>query len=218
MTDKNERSTSRGREAFHSSGRGGLGNIRQASASRDRPTDGPDDFSITRGREAAPSPSRQVYSTGRGGAGNIRSPSRDPQPNTNSEYEAQVVKKHNESEAGAIHSSGRGGLGNISRSRSRDPTRLATSPVRHSTGRGGAGNMFAGEAPSNIAEEQERRGLRETEGVHSTGRGGFANLTSTPTPAVEHHKHTEGEYESSGRGGVGNIHMCVVLETSLLHP
>ncbi|KAG6847663.1 hypothetical protein H0H93_006666 [Arthromyces matolae] len=46
-----DRSRSRGREVF-SSGRGGAGNIRQASQSREaRPSDGPDDFSITRGRE-----------------------------------------------------------------------------------------------------------------------------------------------------------------------
>jgi len=65
-----ERSTSRGRDIFvrsshcspsisHSlsyyqlsSGRGGIGNIRPASKSRDeRPSSGPDDFSATRGRE-----------------------------------------------------------------------------------------------------------------------------------------------------------------------
>jgi len=66
-----ERSTSRGREVFvcsshlyfpsishslsdyqQSSGRGGIGNIRAASKSRDeRPSSGPDDFSATRGRE-----------------------------------------------------------------------------------------------------------------------------------------------------------------------
>lgn len=82
-----------------SSGRGGAGNIRPSSTSREyssaRPN-GPDDFSVTRGREPRPSvvagqvcrPSHQllscvhrsafqVVSTGRGGVGNIRSPSRD---------------------------------------------------------------------------------------------------------------------------------------------
>ena len=38
-----------------STGRGGVGTIRASSASRDgRPIDGPDDFSITRGREPLP--------------------------------------------------------------------------------------------------------------------------------------------------------------------
>jgi len=67
MADK-DRSASRGREALvvsvseylspsftdqpQSSGRGGFGNIRQTSLSRDaRPDSGPDDFSGTRGRE-----------------------------------------------------------------------------------------------------------------------------------------------------------------------
>jgi hypothetical protein len=70
MAEK-DRSLSRGRDAFvsasrhligvlltsptpiqQSTGRGGLGNIRQASLSRDaRPDSGPDDFSTTRGRE-----------------------------------------------------------------------------------------------------------------------------------------------------------------------
>ncbi|KAJ7087463.1 hypothetical protein C8R44DRAFT_893171 [Mycena epipterygia] len=48
-----ERSASRGSEALTSSGRGGLGNIGPPSTSRDRPLDGPDDFSSTRGREPA---------------------------------------------------------------------------------------------------------------------------------------------------------------------
>jgi hypothetical protein len=38
-----------------SSGRGGAGNIFEASQSDDQPIDGPDDFSVTRGREPIPS-------------------------------------------------------------------------------------------------------------------------------------------------------------------
>jgi hypothetical protein len=44
-------SINRGRE-IHSTGRGGIGNFRETSTSRDaRPKSGPDDFSPTRGRE-----------------------------------------------------------------------------------------------------------------------------------------------------------------------
>ena len=47
-----------------SSGRGGIGNIHQSSASRDRrPESGPDDFSVTRGREPISHPT-QVRSHG----------------------------------------------------------------------------------------------------------------------------------------------------------
>lgn len=81
MSALQERSQSRGREAF-STGRGGLGNIRPASTSASRTRTesgpGPDGFSDSRGREPIAASPTRVYSTGRGGAGNIRSPSRDP--------------------------------------------------------------------------------------------------------------------------------------------
>ncbi|KAJ3883934.1 hypothetical protein F5051DRAFT_390607 [Lentinula edodes] len=124
MTDLNnaERSRSRGRD-MTSSGRGGLGNIHHAID----PTiheSGPDDYSVTRGREPAVHPD-QVISTGRGGAGNIRSPSRDagsyshtpvgPDPRQEELIRAEADRE------GAVHSTGRGGLGNMSRSRSRGP-------------------------------------------------------------------------------------------------
>jgi hypothetical protein len=76
-----DRSQSRGRETFvsiclhntplsfteylcpqHSSGRGGIGNIRQASASREARPDGPDDFSSSRGREPIPTAATRVCS------------------------------------------------------------------------------------------------------------------------------------------------------------
>ncbi|KAJ8456959.1 hypothetical protein ONZ45_g12478 [Pleurotus djamor] len=129
MTD---RSVSRGREVYTSTGRGGLGNIRHASQSRDRAEPEP---VLNRGREPAISPAFQpTYSTGRGGAGNIRSPSRDPLPAAvNDPREAEILKQRSEEEG--VHSTGRGGLGNINRSRSRNPTdstRTALSPQRHS--------------------------------------------------------------------------------------
>ncbi|KAF8157263.1 hypothetical protein B0H34DRAFT_849518 [Crassisporium funariophilum] len=189
---ENERSVSRGREAFQSTGRGGIGNIRQTSLSRDaRPDSGPDDFSTTRGREPLGSPT-QIYSTGRGGAGNIRSPSRDVSRPPNVDVLEEDV------------STGRGGLGNINRSRSRDPTNNV--PV-HSTGRGGAGNLLPGDgsAASTIDEDERRKHSTSHDGYHSTGRGGAANLTSSHEPAIERHSHVAQEYGSTGRGGVGNI-------------
>jgi hypothetical protein len=40
---------------------------------------------------------------------------------------------------------------------------------------------------------------------HSVGRGGLANLTSEHEPPIEHYKQHAQEYESTGRGGAGNI-------------
>ena len=195
-----DRSLSRGRDVFvrvplapscltshssqQSSGRGGAGNIRRASASRDARPDGPDDFSTTRGREprlAHPSEVDKIISTGRGGAGNIRSPSRDARSNAASDAaEEQIIISHVAAEQNAAvraisssliiipnhtmqHSTGRGGIGNIrggsrSRSRARDgsipPGSGAHTPL-HSSGRGGAGNIFSGHTPS-VAEADEK--------------------------------------------------------------
>ncbi|KAJ7461217.1 hypothetical protein FB451DRAFT_1096144 [Mycena latifolia] len=203
MTD---RSTSRGRDALTSSGRGGLGNI-HPSPSPSRPTTGPDDFSSTRGREPAVSPlaaTEHLRSTGRGGAGNFRSPSRDV--DVRGEAERDAIRAAEARKEGALHSTGRGGAGNISRSRSRGPE-TSLSPSRagdahevHSSGRGGAGNIAPGPAP---AYERGRTGA--VEGIHSTGRGGLANLTSAPSPPPDTPVHHLGVYESTGRGGAGNM-------------
>ncbi|KAJ7256139.1 hypothetical protein B0H12DRAFT_1049849 [Mycena haematopus] len=205
MTD---RSTSHSREPVTSTGRGGIGNMRPASTSRDRQ---PDDLS-TRGREPAVAIS-EIRSTGRGGAGNFRSPSRDPADNRDvrAPGEREAIRAHEEHERDAVHSTGRGGAGNMSRERGRGGAQLPSpSPSRaghehqqvHSSGRGGAGNIVPGPAP---AYERGRTGA--VDGVHSTGRGGLANLTASPAPPPEHvvHHLHPGEYESSGRGGAGNI-------------
>lgn len=217
--NSDNRSLSRGRDVFQSSGRGGAGNIRRTSLSREpRPFDGPDDISQTRGREPAVHPDR-VYSVGRGGAGNMRSPSRDPArfphdpsvPSVHedlvaeSPYEQRILREHAAAEE--VHHTGRGGVGNITRSRSRSRGPVVT---LHSTGRGGAGNMLSGETrPSTEVvldqEERKRHCHGHAEGIHSTGRGGVANLTDAHGPDVEHVHHHTGEYESSGRGGSGNI-------------
>ncbi|KAF8837991.1 hypothetical protein BDN67DRAFT_1024804 [Paxillus ammoniavirescens] len=207
MSDS-ERSLSRGRDAFQSTGRGGIGNIRRSSLSRDaRPADGPDDFSPTRGREPVVHADR-IYSVGRGGAGNIRSPSRDALSHPISEeaiaevvHEAEVIREYDE--LNTVRSSGRGGAGNISgsRSRSRGP-----GPVLHSTGRGGVGNIRSGDAiQPDLLDREERSKHPHHEGIHSTGRGGVANLTPSHEPDIERVSHHLGDFESSGRGGAGNI-------------
>nr|GAT53573.1 predicted protein [Mycena chlorophos] len=194
-----ERSVSRGREALSSSGRGGLGNIRPTSTSRDR-SHGPDDYSSSRGREPPVSIS-EIRSTGRGGAGNFRSPSRDPvdDKDVRAAGERDFIHAHEERDKEQVHSTGRGGAGNMSRSLSRGPS-TSPAPQVHSSGRGGAGNIVPGPVPT-----FERGRTRPDEGIHSTGRGGLANLTSSPTPAQDVVEHHPGAYESSGRGGAGNM-------------
>ncbi|KAG1794456.1 uncharacterized protein HD556DRAFT_435883 [Suillus plorans] len=208
------RSISRGRDSFQSSGRGGAGNIRRSSVSSDpRPVDDLNDSDSTRGREQAVHPDRMV-SVGRGGVGNMRTPSQDvgkdhPQTVTilnehaavQAGYEQQVKKHH--AESNPIYSSGRGGIGNISGSRSRSQSR---GPIVHSTGRGGVGNIQYGAAATvDNMDEEERKKHLHAQAIHSTGRGGTANLTSVHSPDVERVVHHHAEFESSGRGGAGNI-------------
>ncbi|EIW77472.1 hypothetical protein CONPUDRAFT_62253 [Coniophora puteana RWD-64-598 SS2] len=210
MTDSPNRSLSRGRDQFfQSSGRGGAGNIRRTSQSREPAARTPgDEFPPTppRGRETAPK--EQVFSVGRGGAGNIRSPSRDVRTDQaipedkQAEYEQRVVQQH--ADANQIRSTGRGGVGNISGSRSR-----SRGPV-HSTGRGGAGNIAYGDGiTADVLDQEERKQHGHPEGIHSTGRGGVANLTSAANPQIESPPppsyHASSEFTSSGRGGAGNI-------------
>jgi len=204
------RSISRGRD-FHSTGRGGIGNFRETSTSRDAHLNsGSDNLSPTRGREPHVRHSDPLFSTGRGGTGNIRSPSRDPTKLDPTEASDEtVVRQHLAADEAVPHSTGRGGIGNINlnRSRSRDPNNLnhSTSTL-HSTGRGGVGNIHHGAPISEAVDEEERLKLGHPDtGVHSTGRGGAANLTAAHEPHVEHYKHEGHEYESTGRGGVGNI-------------
>ncbi|KAJ7255670.1 hypothetical protein C8J57DRAFT_1345399 [Mycena rebaudengoi] len=202
-----DRSTSRGRDALTSAGRGGLGNIHSPSPTRERPTDGPDDFSHTRSREIQRPDDDRIRSTGRGGAGNFRSPSRDTGPET-AERERERIRAHEQAELGAVHSSGRGGLGNMSNSRSPSggpSSPLGATPVVHSSGRGGAGNIAPGAAPA-FERGRPAAPADDKAHMHSTGRGGLANLTSaaSPPPDVPHagaHPHAF----ATGRGGAGNI-------------
>ncbi|GLB42549.1 putative protein of unknown function (DUF3602) [Lyophyllum shimeji] len=136
-----DRSRSRGREVYQSSGRGGAGNIRQASVSREaRPQRGPEDVSISRGREPLPAMT-QSFSTGRGGAGNIRSPSRDqfdgmvysapqaPIERTMTIAEEEFIREHVAASQDIPFSSGRGGAGNIQHTRSRSRSRSRGPPI-----------------------------------------------------------------------------------------
>jgi len=208
MTEQ-ERSVSRGRDAFHSTGRGGIGNIRQTSASRDaRPDSGLETLPRSRGREREPLvDTNKMYSTGRGGAGNLRSPSRNLSKSTSrNAHEEEVIQNYIASKHDVPISTGRGGAGNISgsRSRSRGPAAAI-----FATGRGGAGNIVSGDGLEvELRDEEERKKLSRAghnEGFHSTGRGGAANLTLAHEPAIERQAHAHHEFESTGRGGAGNI-------------
>ncbi|KAI0036136.1 hypothetical protein K488DRAFT_67894 [Vararia minispora EC-137] len=121
---RSERSGSRGREV-RSSGRGGAGNMRQSSAEGTPPrVGGPDDFSVTRGREPLPATARtsKSVSTGRGGAGNIRE-GRGVEPDegknivntSEAEHERRLIREHESSRVMGAYPSGRGGAGNIQR-------------------------------------------------------------------------------------------------------
>lgn len=191
FTTMADRSQSRGRE-FQSSGRGGLGNIRPSSTSRDRPVGGPDDFSSTRGREPAIEPTK-IYSTGRGGAGNIRSPSRDHKEHIGPDtHEREIVREHDRVEKDAPHSFGRGGLGNISRSRSRGPA-PATPPKVHTPGRGSIGD---GSAP--IYEEQEQPGKPRQSSEQSRGNELFGSRNRSASRDPEHRGASKDRHGISG--------------------
>ncbi|EJD38957.1 hypothetical protein AURDEDRAFT_116299 [Auricularia subglabra TFB-10046 SS5] len=184
-----ERAQSRGRDVV-STGRGGVGNMRVNSGSRDaRPLDGPDDFSSTRGRELPPK--HIVTHSGRGGAGNVRSPSRDPEVERQElAREHERIVQHMHEEENMPHSSGRGGAGNIARSRSRGPaptlmgtgtgTTSAASTVHPSasTGKGGYGNIaYQGAGYDLEAERKAAEAAREKHHdkphfhVFSSGKG-----------------------------------------------
>lgn len=200
------RSQSRGRDAFvrvlfhrfqvhfrlrlllqHSSGRGGAGNIRRTSTSRDpaltlprTAKDGPDDYSQTRGREMNVTPA--ITHSGRGGAGNIRSPSRGPASPSlppSSQYEKDIIRQYSERDVELPHSSGRGGAGNITSS---------TSPL-------------AVAAAADVAKSRSRSGVR------SSGRGGAGNMVSPTTTTdnrdiamldelerLKHHQHYQHQH------------------------
>jgi len=234
MSDRASRSASRGREVF-STGRGGAGNMRPSSKSREpaEHNSGPDDFSITRGREPRPEVNPTgVFSTGRGGAGNLRSPSRDARPPPTDPYENAVIKDHMKLVEEGPLSSGRGGIGNINRSRSREPSHNPLGFINRSRSREPSSNnpisniirSRSREPHSNPISNIFRSRSREPQShtplvhppLHSTGRGGAGNIITENGPFAgedeeeddlkelqETHLH-EGPH-STGRGGNANI-------------
>lgn len=215
-----ERSASRGRDknVWESTGRGGAGNIRISSASRDaaRQSGALDDS--VRGREYT-TLDPNVTHVGRGGAGNVRSPSRDTKlrkeaAEAYAKEQREILQKRESEDL--YHSSGRGGAGNIerSRSRSRDPAAAAQpGPALHPSGRGGYGNysMDHPDALAALEEEREGREKRVEGGYHSSGRGGAGNITDAqdPVPDLERNAapiYDTNAYRSTGRGGAGNLY------------
>ncbi|KAJ3732842.1 hypothetical protein DFJ43DRAFT_1071648 [Lentinula guzmanii] len=183
MTEHNivERSRSRGRD-MTSSGRGGLGNIHHAVD----PTiheSGPDDYSVTRGREPAVNPDK-VVSTGRGGAGNIRSPSRDigshphapvyPDPRQEELIRAEANRE-------GVHSTGRGGLGNMSRSRSRDPQTVRAHDQSHDRSRSGDPEHHKHTGVSELIHKV----LHPHHNEENTHHDSHTNPESTPKQSVD---------------------------------
>lgn len=181
----NKRSVSRGREcAVAPSGRGGLGNVRRSSASRDAGANG---LELPRGREAHPG---DKISTGRGGAGNmIRSPSRDIEPESHGHVNSANI-------APKGLSTGRGGAGNI---RSASSSRDARVGPEHSQT-----SLILSEHAKSAAEYEREVLQRHAEArkdVQVSGRGGLGNIAKSRSRS-----RSQGPaFHSSGRGGVGNI-------------
>ncbi len=152
----------------------------------------------------------------------MRSPVRDATPG-HDPAEQDVVREYAAAHEGAPVSSGRGGLGNISQGASAASRPVVSLPAAvYSTGRGGAGNILPGDSrrAEQIDAEERRRAVTYdgpyvlpmvlicfilTVNSHSTGRGGRANITTIPQPPVEQHEQTPAQYESTGRGGMGNF-------------
>ncbi|KAF7341575.1 hypothetical protein MSAN_02054500 [Mycena sanguinolenta] len=114
VVEANDRSTSRGRTNFHSSGRGGAGNIHRDPAPAPASSNNAADFPWPRGRERAPvsrlpptqntstSPPAKtmIHSTGRGGSGNfsLSPPAKDP---SYSLRDREILRAHAGGRSGA---------------------------------------------------------------------------------------------------------------------
>ncbi|KAK7437931.1 hypothetical protein VKT23_018366 [Stygiomarasmius scandens] len=140
-----DRSVSRGREGYRSSGRGGMGNIKPPPAAENESYTVP----VPRGRDPTVQFERQAtFSTGRGGAGNINRPPPSSQENdTGNDVLTEMPSFTTEA----------------ARSRSQgSPSQRALS-----TGRGGAGNIIRKGEPSTTSAEDRYRSLSS-----SRSRGG----------------------------------------------
>ncbi|KIM25642.1 hypothetical protein M408DRAFT_10282 [Serendipita vermifera MAFF 305830] len=183
MSTAIERSVSRGREqvAYQSSGRGGAGNIRPSSSSRDPASRqaGPDDYSQSRGRElpataAAPHTEKpRIVQSGRGGAGNMRSPSREAGIESRNALreEAKYVREHTNTDIPVSH--GRGGAGNISNSRSRSRSR---DPAATNPGNPAALNTIPSGTTLDRLPEEGTAHNQTTDGHHHSGFSKITNL------------------------------------------
>ncbi|KAF8477697.1 hypothetical protein DFH94DRAFT_755045 [Russula ochroleuca] len=207
-----ERSTSRDRASgFQLTGRGGAGNFR--SPSREPATNGPEDYSDTRGRDPISAHDPYVVaSTGRGGAGNIRSPSRDAihaengTPETSpirSElrgrgYDRDLISVIDNSHDTGVHSTGRGGIGNMTNSRPNSQSRSRSREPAHASVRGGFGNVYAGGPTEKTIEELDSAAHLKSRAVNSSGRGGAGNFT------VNESKYSEGGAEITSANGHDN--------------
>jgi len=160
-----------------STGRGGAGNIRSRSTSRN----------ASGGHEHTQTP--QFLSEHACGA---------------DEYERQVLQKYVEARNDVLVT-GRGGRGNISRSRSRSRSRDPAWHSSGRGGAGNILQGAVNPEKVDIQDDEERLQHTHTDGIHSTGRGGVGNLADGHDINIEVVYHNEAPFESSGRGGAGNI-------------
>ncbi|KAJ7221787.1 hypothetical protein B0H12DRAFT_1150797 [Mycena haematopus] len=199
IVEGNERSTSRNRNNFHSSGRGGAGNIHRDPTPASPTTNGNNsnaeaqDFPWPRGRERAPvarlppasthTPQKAPTnrSTGRGGAGNFSHspPAADP---SYSLRDREILRAHAEADKVAFRSSGRGGIGNIVAPSQPDSAYAATNaarsrsrsidPVRSPTNMPIRLNGAGGGYSPSPPRERERRN-RDGDGVNVNNANGY---------------------------------------------
>ncbi|OBZ78507.1 hypothetical protein A0H81_02123 [Grifola frondosa] len=202
------RSVSRGREGFQSSGRGGAGKHTQTVA-RSGQSGAPigASFSCTRTGASCRPRAGANHRARRRGQHSLRvacafhgQDSLQPSPNGIPHLAEEAARTR-------AKSSGRGGLGNISsRSRSRGPTALhLMGPSIHSTGRGGAGNLQLGsaieaEVIGEILEAEDRaRTSQKRESFYRPGwpREPYVGAQPSPEQLSLHNQ----AFESTGRGG-----------------
>ncbi|KAI0937675.1 hypothetical protein AcV7_003643 [Taiwanofungus camphoratus] len=113
----------------HSSGRGGMGNIKSARSRSSGPK--------------VPKALRFRYSTGRGGAGNVHHPTPADQALFDEFARDEAERARATAAEEGVHTVGRGGLANLTALPPRAPTPPPENPLGPaSTGRGGAGNIF----------------------------------------------------------------------------
>ncbi|TFY63294.1 hypothetical protein EVG20_g6378 [Dentipellis fragilis] len=203
---RGDRSMSNDRE-FQSSGRGGAGNIRRDGSAVRHTPDGPDDFSsdFLRPRRRRQHPLALT---------------RAPRPNLRRRRGARTGTRSHQGRLKRRAPASNNPPVAAARATSRAPTRGPT-PARRSTAPDVAarGNIKPGDAIQadilELRDEEWASAHMPHVGLHSTGRGGAANITpdvpppvdspphaGTPAHLAQHHTH---EFESSGRGGAGNI-------------